>query len=140
MRSSTLVDVAAQSPAFSGIVMNQTSSQLEPEQGTFDFATLDASLAAVAAYNVHTPMRRSASAPDVHGLRRTRLGKDPRRSADHRAATSPTIPAGPRPVVEARIPVGFGGAATALGAARLQPSPSRGSRLVVFDTHRWSPS
>ena len=45
-------DVAAQSPAFSGIVVNQTWAQLEPEQGTFDFTTLDASLAAIAAYNV----------------------------------------------------------------------------------------
>ncbi len=48
-------DVAAQSPAFSGIVVNQTWAQLEPTQGTFDFSTLDASLAAVASYNAqHT--------------------------------------------------------------------------------------
>ncbi len=44
-------DVAAQSPAFAGIVVNQTWSQLEPSQGTFDFTTLDSSLAAVSAYN-----------------------------------------------------------------------------------------
>ncbi len=44
-------NVAAQSPAFAGIVVNQTWSQLEPSQGTFDFSTLDASFAAVAAYN-----------------------------------------------------------------------------------------
>ena len=45
------IDVAAQSPAFAGIVVNQTWAQLEPSQGTFDFSTLDASLAAIAAYN-----------------------------------------------------------------------------------------
>ncbi|MDQ6697816.1 MAG: beta-galactosidase [Actinomycetota bacterium] len=43
--------VAAHSPAFGGIVVNQTWSQLEPNQGTFDFTTLDASLARVASYN-----------------------------------------------------------------------------------------
>ena len=46
-----LTDVAAQSPAFAGIVVNQTWSQLEPSPGQFDFSTLDASLAAVTAYN-----------------------------------------------------------------------------------------
>ena len=46
-----LTDVAAQSPAFAGIVVNQTWSQLEPSPGQFDFSTLDASLAAVVAYN-----------------------------------------------------------------------------------------
>ena len=46
-----LTDVAAQSSAFAGIVVNQTWSQLEPSPGQFDFSTLDGSLAAVAAYN-----------------------------------------------------------------------------------------
>ena len=46
-----LTDVAAQSPAFAGIVVNQTWSQLEPNPGQFDFSTLDSSLAAVTAYN-----------------------------------------------------------------------------------------
>ena len=50
-----LTDVAGQSPAFSGIVVNQTWSQLEPSQGHFDFSTLDASLAAVSAYNTQHP-------------------------------------------------------------------------------------
>jgi hypothetical protein len=47
--------VASQSPAFAGIVVNQTWSQLEPSQGQFDFSTLDASLAAVSAYNTQHP-------------------------------------------------------------------------------------
>jgi hypothetical protein len=54
-----LSDVAAQSSAFGGVVVNQTWAQLEPTQGTFDFSTLDASLAAVTAYNaqhVSTPI------------------------------------------------------------------------------------
>jgi Beta-galactosidase len=46
-----LTDVASRSPAFAGIVVNATWSQLEPSAGTFDFTTLDASLATVAAYN-----------------------------------------------------------------------------------------
>jgi hypothetical protein len=46
-----LSDVAAQSGAFGGVVVNQTWEQLEPAQGTFNFSTLDASLAAVTAYN-----------------------------------------------------------------------------------------
>ena len=46
-----LTDVAAQSPAFAGIVVNQTWSQLEPSPGQFDFRTLDSSLAAVTTYN-----------------------------------------------------------------------------------------
>ena len=46
-----LTDVATRSPAFAGIVVNQTWAQLEPSQGQFDFSTLDASLAAVSAYN-----------------------------------------------------------------------------------------
>ena len=50
-----LTDVANQSPAFAGIVVNQTWSQLEPSQGQFDFSTLDASLAAVSAYNTQHP-------------------------------------------------------------------------------------
>jgi hypothetical protein len=50
-----LTDVSNQSPAFSGIVVNQTWSQLEPTQGQFDFSTLDASLAAVSAYNTQHP-------------------------------------------------------------------------------------
>jgi hypothetical protein len=50
-----LTDVASQSPAFAGIVVNQTWSQLEPSQGQFDFSTLDASLAAVSAYNTQHP-------------------------------------------------------------------------------------
>jgi len=50
-----LTDVANQSPAFAGIVVNQTWSQLEPSQGQFDFTTLDASLAAVSAYNTQHP-------------------------------------------------------------------------------------
>jgi hypothetical protein len=54
-----LSDVAAHSSAFGGVVVNQTWAQLEPTQGTFDFSTLDASLAAVTAYNakhVSTPI------------------------------------------------------------------------------------
>jgi hypothetical protein len=50
-----LTDVAAQSAAFAGVVVNQTWSQLEPGPGQFDFSTLDASLAAVAAYNAQHP-------------------------------------------------------------------------------------
>ena len=46
-----LSDVAAQSGAFGGVVVNQTWAQLRPTQGNFDFSTLDASLAAVTAYN-----------------------------------------------------------------------------------------
>ena len=46
-----LTDVSAKSPAFAGIVVNQTWAQLEPSPGEFDFTTLDASLAAVAAYD-----------------------------------------------------------------------------------------
>jgi hypothetical protein len=50
-----LTGVTAQSPAFGGVVVNQTWAQLEPAQGQFDFSTLDASLAAVTAYNAqHT--------------------------------------------------------------------------------------
>ncbi len=41
--------------AFSGIVVNVTWAQLEPVEGTFDFSDLDASLAAVAAYNEANP-------------------------------------------------------------------------------------
>ena len=50
-----LSDVAAQSPAFGGVVVNQTWAQLEPTQGQFDFSTLDASLAVVDAYNAQHP-------------------------------------------------------------------------------------
>ena len=46
-----LSGVAAQSGVFGGVVVNQTWEQLEPTQGTFNFSTLDASLAAVTAYN-----------------------------------------------------------------------------------------
>lgn len=46
-----LSDVGAQSGAFGGVVVNQTWEQLEPAQGTFNFSTLDASLAAATAYN-----------------------------------------------------------------------------------------
>jgi hypothetical protein len=44
-------DLATRASAFAGIVVNQTWAQLEPGTGVFDFSTLDASLAAVAAYN-----------------------------------------------------------------------------------------
>jgi hypothetical protein len=50
-----LSDVAAVSPALSGIVVNQTWAQLEPAPGQFDFTTLDESLAAVEAYNGQHP-------------------------------------------------------------------------------------
>ncbi len=53
-----LSDVSAKSGAFGGVVVNQTWAQLEPAPGTFDFSTLDASLAAVTAYNA-----QHASAP-----------------------------------------------------------------------------
>ncbi len=53
-----LSDVAGRSGAIGGVVVNQTWAQLEPAPGTFDFSTLDASLAAVTAYNA-----RHASAP-----------------------------------------------------------------------------
>jgi hypothetical protein len=44
-------ELLSKTPAFGGLVVNQTWLQLEPEPGTFDFSVLDASLAAVAAYN-----------------------------------------------------------------------------------------
>lgn len=50
-----LSDVSAASGAFGGVVVNQTWAQLEPTQGTFDFSTLDASLAAVSTYNDQHP-------------------------------------------------------------------------------------
>jgi hypothetical protein len=43
--------LAMMSPAFGGLVINQTWQQLEPSNGTFDFSVLDASLVAVATYN-----------------------------------------------------------------------------------------
>jgi hypothetical protein len=55
-----LADVASRSPAFAGVVVNATWAQVEPSAGTFDFATLDASLALVAAYNAahaNAPLR-----------------------------------------------------------------------------------
>jgi Beta-galactosidase len=50
-----LSDVTSRAPAVGGVVVNQTWAQLEPEQGTYDFSTLDASLAVVAAYNQAHP-------------------------------------------------------------------------------------
>ncbi|MBW4043294.1 MAG: hypothetical protein HIU86_14445 [Acidobacteria bacterium] len=50
-----LSDVAAHAGAFGGVVVNQTWAQLEPTRGGYDFSTLDASLAAVTAYNVAHP-------------------------------------------------------------------------------------
>jgi hypothetical protein len=47
--------VSTQSPAFSGIVVNQTWAQLEPEPGAFDFESLDTSLASVATFNRSHP-------------------------------------------------------------------------------------
>ncbi len=47
--------LAAMSPAFGGLVVNQTWLQLEPTQATFDFTVLDASLAAVETYNAAHP-------------------------------------------------------------------------------------
>lgn len=46
-----LSQVAASSPGLTGTVVDVSWSQLEPSQGTFDFSTLDADLAAVSAYN-----------------------------------------------------------------------------------------
>jgi hypothetical protein len=46
-----LSQVAASSPGLTGTVIDVSWSQLEPTQGTFDFSTLDADLAAVSAYN-----------------------------------------------------------------------------------------
>lgn len=46
---------ASASPGLAGTVVNVSWSQLEPNQGTFDFSTLDASLAAVSAYNAAHP-------------------------------------------------------------------------------------
>jgi hypothetical protein len=48
---STDSELLSKSPAFGGLVVNQTWLQLEPEEGTFDFDVLDQSLAAVAAYD-----------------------------------------------------------------------------------------
>ena len=132
-------DVAAQSPAFAGIVVNQTWSQLEPSQGTFDFTTLEASLAG--SRRVQRSTRRCAArgaAPGVRGLRRTRLGQNPRRPSDHRTGESPRqYRRDPRPVVEARVPVGLGGTATGAGGAlRHQPRPTRGRCLFVLDSDR----
>ena len=53
-----LSGVSADSGATGGVVVNQTWSQLEQSQGTFDLSTLDASLMAVKAYNI-----QHASAP-----------------------------------------------------------------------------
>ncbi len=47
--------LAASSPAFGGLVVNQTWLQLEPSEGSFDFTVLDASLAAVETYNAAHP-------------------------------------------------------------------------------------
>jgi len=46
-----LSNVTTDAGAFGGVVVNQTWSQLEPSQETFDFTALDASLASVTAYN-----------------------------------------------------------------------------------------
>jgi hypothetical protein len=57
-----LVDTAEVAPyaaAFSGTVVNETWAQLEPTDGTFDFSSIDASLAVVTAYNrshPHSPL------------------------------------------------------------------------------------
>lgn len=46
---------ASVSPGLAGVVVNASWSQLEPTRGTFDFSTLDASLAAVTTYNSAHP-------------------------------------------------------------------------------------
>lgn len=46
-----LSQVAAASPGLTGTVVDVSWSQLEPSEGTFDFSTLDADLAAVSTYN-----------------------------------------------------------------------------------------
>lgn len=48
-------EIGAYSPAFSGTVVNETWAQLEPTMGKWDFAPLDASLAAVSAYDSAHP-------------------------------------------------------------------------------------
>ena len=45
------VDLASVPTGLVGVVINATWAQLEPKQGTFDFSVLDASFAAIAAYN-----------------------------------------------------------------------------------------
>ena len=53
-----LVDTAEVAPyaaAFSGTVANETWAQLEPTDGTFDFSSIDDSLASVTAYNRSHP-------------------------------------------------------------------------------------
>jgi hypothetical protein len=50
-----LSQVAASSPGLTGTVVDVSWSQLEPAEGTFDFSTLDADLAAVSAYNTANP-------------------------------------------------------------------------------------
>jgi hypothetical protein len=50
-----LSEVAASSPGLTGTVVDVSWSQLEPSEGTFDFSTLDADLAAVSAYNSANP-------------------------------------------------------------------------------------
>lgn len=48
-------ELAGYATAFSGTVLNLTWSQLEPTEGGFDFAPLDADLASVSAYNAANP-------------------------------------------------------------------------------------
>ncbi len=48
-------ELSGYASAFTGIVVNQTWAQLEPAEGQEDFTSLDASLAAVTAYNQANP-------------------------------------------------------------------------------------
>ena len=48
-------ELSGYAAAFTGIVVNQTWAQLEPAEGQEDFTSLDASLAAVTAYNQANP-------------------------------------------------------------------------------------
>ena len=104
------VDLSDMPSGLVGVVVNATWDQLEPRQGTFDFSVLDASFAAITAYDhAHPESPLGARLRALCGLRCATVGQGagwssdlgPRQGGDDLHADA-------RPLVGDAVPPGVG--------------------------------